>query len=85
MGPRSSSTDTTISTSDLPGRIRTAWPTSSGRFLKRSARGRRKRSPERIHDLGDITGARATEAYLVLWIRLVGQLGTSEFNIHVAR
>lgn len=37
--------------------------------------------PERIVDLGDITGARATEQYLALWIRLVGQLGTARFNI----
>jgi 8-hydroxy-5-deazaflavin:NADPH oxidoreductase len=35
----------------------------------------------RIVDLGDITGARATEQYLVLWIRLIGQLGTARFNI----
>jgi predicted dinucleotide-binding enzyme len=36
-----------------------------------------------IHDLGDITGARALEAYVVLWIRLRGALGTGAFNIHV--
>ncbi len=37
--------------------------------------------PERIVDLGDITGARATEQYLVLWLRLLGQLGHARFNI----
>jgi predicted dinucleotide-binding enzyme len=36
-----------------------------------------------IHDLGDITGARALEAYVVLWIRLRGALGTGAFNIRV--
>lgn len=41
--------------------------------------------PERIVDLGDITGARATEQYLVLWIRLVGRLGTSRFNISLVQ
>ena len=35
----------------------------------------------RIVDLGDITGARATEQYLVLWLRLLAQLGTARFNI----
>jgi 8-hydroxy-5-deazaflavin:NADPH oxidoreductase len=36
----------------------------------------------RIVDLGDITGARATEAYLVLWLRLLTMLGP-RFNISV--
>jgi predicted dinucleotide-binding enzyme len=36
-------------------------------------------------DLGDITGARATEMVLPLWLRLYGVLGSAEFNIHVAR
>ena len=36
---------------------------------------------DRIVDLGDITGARATEQYLVLWLRLLAQLGTPRFNI----
>jgi 8-hydroxy-5-deazaflavin:NADPH oxidoreductase len=35
----------------------------------------------RIVDLGDIAGARATEQYLVLWIRLLGQLGHARFNV----
>jgi predicted dinucleotide-binding enzyme len=34
-----------------------------------------------IVDLGDISGARATEAYLRLWLRLMGTLGTADFNI----
>jgi predicted dinucleotide-binding enzyme len=36
---------------------------------------------DRIVDLGDITGARATEQYLVLWLRLLVQLGHARFNI----
>jgi 8-hydroxy-5-deazaflavin:NADPH oxidoreductase len=36
---------------------------------------------ERIVDLGDITGARAMEQYLVLWLRLLGQLGHARFNV----
>jgi 8-hydroxy-5-deazaflavin:NADPH oxidoreductase len=35
----------------------------------------------RVVDLGDITGARAMEQYLVLWLRLLGQLGNARFNI----
>ena len=38
---------------------------------------------ERILDLGDITGARAMEMYLPLWLRLLRKLGTSEFNVRV--
>jgi 8-hydroxy-5-deazaflavin:NADPH oxidoreductase len=34
-----------------------------------------------IVDLGDISGARATEAYMRLWLRLMGTLGTADFNI----
>jgi hypothetical protein len=36
---------------------------------------------ERIVDLGDIGGARSMEQYLVLWLRLLGQLGHARFNI----
>jgi predicted dinucleotide-binding enzyme len=36
---------------------------------------------ERIVDLGDITGARAMEQYLVLWLRLLVRLGHARFNI----
>jgi hypothetical protein len=39
---------------------------------------------EHIVDLGDITAARATEAYLLLWLRLRGATETSDFNIRVA-
>ena len=38
-----------------------------------------------VVDLGDITQARGTEAYLALWIRLYGALGTSEFNVKLVR
>lgn len=38
---------------------------------------------ERILDLGDITSARGTEMYVVLWLRLWGAVGTPHFNIHV--
>lgn len=40
---------------------------------------------ERIRDLGDITSARATEMYLLLWLRLMGILETSRFNIAIQR
>jgi predicted dinucleotide-binding enzyme len=38
-----------------------------------------------IIDLGDITTARATEAYLPLWIALWKKLGTAAFNVSVVR
>ena len=38
-----------------------------------------------VVDLGDITTARGTESYLVLWVRLWGALGTPDFNIKVVR
>jgi len=38
-----------------------------------------------VIDLGDITGARAQEAYLLLWVRLYGALQTPNFNVHLAR
>jgi predicted dinucleotide-binding enzyme len=38
-----------------------------------------------VIDLGDITAARATEAYLLLWLRLWGVLHTADFNIHIVR
>jgi predicted dinucleotide-binding enzyme len=38
-----------------------------------------------VIDLGDITNARGTEAYLLLWVRLWGALGTATFNVHVVR
>jgi predicted dinucleotide-binding enzyme len=42
-------------------------------------------SRERILDLGDISGARATEMYVMLWLRLYQAVGTSHFNVHVVR
>jgi predicted dinucleotide-binding enzyme len=39
---------------------------------------------ERVIDLGDITGARAAEHYLLLWIRLMGVTGGPSFNISVS-
>jgi 8-hydroxy-5-deazaflavin:NADPH oxidoreductase len=36
-------------------------------------------------DLGDITAARGLEAWLPLWIRLWGALGTGDFNLKVQR
>ncbi|MFD7977313.1 NADPH-dependent F420 reductase [Streptomyces sp. NPDC059071] len=40
---------------------------------------------ERILDLGDLTGARATELLLPLWLRLMGTFGTAEFNFAVPK
>jgi 8-hydroxy-5-deazaflavin:NADPH oxidoreductase len=39
----------------------------------------------RVIDLGDISAARGTEMYLPLWLRLMGSLGTAEFNIEVRK
>src|SRR6185437_7361763 len=36
-----------------------------------------------IIDLGDITTARGVEQYVALWVRLMGALGTAEFNVEV--
>ena len=38
-----------------------------------------------VVDLGDITSARGAEMYLPLWLRLMGALGTAQFNIAVVR
>jgi predicted dinucleotide-binding enzyme len=40
---------------------------------------------ESLIDLGDLTGARASEAYLLLWVRLWGALGTGAFNLGIVR
>ncbi len=40
---------------------------------------------DQIIDLGDVTAARAAEMYLPLWLRLMGALQTSDFNIKVVR
>ena len=38
-----------------------------------------------VLDLGDVGAARGTEMYLPLWLRLMGALGTADFNIKVVR
>jgi predicted dinucleotide-binding enzyme len=38
-----------------------------------------------VVDLGDITTARGTESYLMLWLRLWGSLGTASFNIKIVK
>jgi len=38
-----------------------------------------------VIDLGDISTARGTEAWLLLWTRLYAALGTAEFNLHLQR
>ena len=40
---------------------------------------------DRVIDLGDITTARGPEAYVGLWLRLMGALGSSQFNIGLFR
>jgi predicted dinucleotide-binding enzyme len=37
--------------------------------------------PERVVDLGDITGARGAEMYVMLWVRLWGVVGSARFNV----
>ena len=39
---------------------------------------------ERVIDIGDIAGARGTEMYLMLWLRLMGATGGPHFNIALA-
>lgn len=38
---------------------------------------------QRIIDLGDLSGARAQEAYLLLWVRLMKPLGGFGFNVEI--
>lgn len=38
-----------------------------------------------VVDLGDISTARGTEAWLLLWVRLYGALGTPQFNVRIVR
>lgn len=40
---------------------------------------------KRVIDLGDITTARGTEAWLLLWTRLYAALGTPEFQLALVR
>jgi predicted dinucleotide-binding enzyme len=42
-------------------------------------------TPERVLDLGDLSAARGTEAYLLLWVRMMRPVGTWAFNIAIAR
>jgi predicted dinucleotide-binding enzyme len=38
-----------------------------------------------VIDLGDISAARGAELYVALWVRLMGALGTPQFNIRIVR
>jgi predicted dinucleotide-binding enzyme len=38
-----------------------------------------------IIDLGDITSARGAEMLLLLWVQIMGVLGTAQFNFKIAR
>jgi len=38
-----------------------------------------------VIDLGDMSNARATEALLLIWVRLWGVLKTGDFNLKVVR
>jgi predicted dinucleotide-binding enzyme len=40
---------------------------------------------DRILDLGDVTAARGQEAYVALWVQLMGVVGSATFNIHVVK
>ena len=40
---------------------------------------------EHVLDLGEIASARGQEAYVALWVQLMGVVGSPTFNIHVAR
>ncbi len=40
---------------------------------------------ERVVDLGDISTARGTEAWLLLWTRLYGAFGNADFNLRLVR
>ena len=40
---------------------------------------------EDVVDLGGIATARGPEMYLPLWLRLMGALGTADFNLRVVR
>lgn len=40
---------------------------------------------DQIVDVGAASAARGTEAYLLLWVNLMGALGTSRFNVRIVR
>jgi 8-hydroxy-5-deazaflavin:NADPH oxidoreductase len=39
---------------------------------------------EEVVDLGDITNARGTEAYILLWVRIYAATKTADFNVRIA-
>jgi predicted dinucleotide-binding enzyme len=41
--------------------------------------------PENLLDLGDITAARATEAYVPFWVTMMQAAGSPMFNVHVVK
>ena len=40
-------------------------------------------SADRVRDLGGLESARVTERYLMMWLALMGVMGTAEFNVRV--
>lgn len=40
-------------------------------------------SRERVRDLGGVAAARSTEMYLMLWLSLMGDLGSAQFNLRI--
>lgn len=40
---------------------------------------------ENIIDLGDLSAARATESYLLLWVRLMGAMNSGAFNLRIVK
>jgi 8-hydroxy-5-deazaflavin:NADPH oxidoreductase len=38
-----------------------------------------------ILDIGDLSGARSMEAWVILWVRFMGTLGTMNFNLHMVK
>jgi len=40
-------------------------------------------SRDRVRDLGGLAAARATETYLMLWVSLMGVMGTAAFNVRL--
>jgi len=40
-------------------------------------------APGRVRDLGGLESARVIERYLLLWLALMGVMGTAEFNVRV--
>jgi predicted dinucleotide-binding enzyme len=40
---------------------------------------------DRVLDIGDITAARTTEAYMLIWLRMMNVVGDSLFNIEIRR